>query len=676
MAAMAPLLAALLALLVNAQGPPPQRQKMEAPKWLSDTGKDLFNDIESDDKAHSDLACENREKLLKLMAGKGDKGASDYRARVLLGLGLCEFKKENFAMAKKRLDNAIGEMNVPSEDMMLQNPNLAPIALTKQSADFLNKFEVTQAGTQLRRCREILNRNMKQILKQVHQQMGQQQGEVPPLDKFVEELPGLGKTGQFLPMIVNQVPMLRESFAFTDIIETTLDSIDKKVAAVDASQKSKKMRLDVSKGKSKGGSLLYARALFTDPVVPGERLTAAQELVDGGAAKALMDAEEASEKAGSLIKRTQPGSGCKGGLDALCKKLEKVADIQSNVFGETRLLVLKDGKKQALEVCSTNANVGILLAAKDGATLTVPGQEPTALEAGKPVVFDFCLEASLEASSKVPVLFAQAWHPEFAAVERTTELRSRAKSFGLSEDEVKAVVKVVNDNAKKAWEKNAKLWRSSSEGIAKIRQSLESHASKAQKSKEEAEEAARQEEEGNDDERKKKLEELEKKRAAKKKQQEEAEAKRIARKKQLEEEKAKRDPWLLSPEVVAAEKKVEDLKEERRDANAKLEFDLSTSLTKEIAAAERALKSATKKAKKAYKKGGAAAGSADKEKTEAATKTKEEKKASGEVEELKAKLKDIKKRKAEASEAENFKEAKKLKAEEKELEEKLKKLEL
>jgi len=661
---------ALLALVVDAQGPPPQKQKIEAPKWLSDDGKDLFNDIESDESPHSDLSCENREKLLKHMAGKGDKGASDYRARVLLGLGLCEFKRESWAMAKKRLDSAISEMNVPSEDMMLQNPNLAPIALTKQSADFMTKYEVTQAGTQLRRCREVLNRNMKQVLKQVHQQMGQQQGEVPPLEKFVDELPGLGKTGQFLPMIVNQVPMLRESFAFTEVIEGALDGVDKKISVVDSSQKGKKLRMDVSKGKSKGGSLLYARGMFIEPVVPGERLAAAQDLADAAVTKALM---EDDIKATTLLKRTQPGSACKGSLEELCKKIAKVPDIQTNGFGETRILVLKEDKKQALEVCSTNANVGILLAAKDGATLTVQGQEPTALEAGKPVVFDFCLEASLEASAKVPVLFAQAWHPEFAAVERTTELRSRAKSFGLSEDDVKAVTKVVNENAKKSWEKSAKLWRSSSEGIAQIRQTLEASATQAKQEKAAADEAKQQEDEANDEERKKNLEELERKRAEKRKQQEEAEAKRIARKKQLEEEKAKRDPWLLSPEVVAAEKKVEDLKEERRDANAKLEFDLSTQLTKDISAAERALKSAVKKAKKAYKKGGAAAGE---EKKEAPAEKKADKKASGEIDKLKAKIEDVKKRKSEASEAENFAEAKKLKAEQKELEEKLKKLEL
>merc|ERR1712100_521089 len=135
-------------------------------------------------------------------------------------------------------------------------------------------------------------------------------------------------------------------------------------------------------------------------------------------------------------------------------------------------------------------------------------------------------------------------------------------------------------------------------------------------------EAKRKEDEANDEDRKKNLEELERKRAEKKKKEQEAEEKRKARKKQLEEERANRDPWLNAPEVVEAEKKLNDLKEARRDANAKLEFDLTAQLTKDISAAERHLKKVTKAAKKAFKKGGgqAAAGAkAEKGKTEAAS---------------------------------------------------------
>ncbi|CAE7778122.1 unnamed protein product [Symbiodinium necroappetens] len=589
---------------------------MEAPKWLDDDGKDLFNDIENDENPHSDAACESREKLLKAMVGKGDSSASNYRARTLLGCGLCEMKKANWMMAKRRLESAISEMNVPSEEMMLKNPDLAPIALTKQAADFMKKFELTQAGTQLRRCREVLERNVKTVLKRVHQQMSQS-GQAVPLEKFVEEIPGLGKTGQFLPSLLTQVPGLREVFGFMEVVESSLDSLDAQVAV---------------------------RALFMQPVVPFEQLAVAKELVDSGAAKAISGL--AASQAASLIKRTKTGSGCKEELSKVCEKLSKIADIQSNGFGETRLLVLKEGKKQSLDACTTNANVGILVAAQDGARLTVAGQEPTPLKAGEPVVFDVCLEASLQAEEKLPVLLAQAWHPEFAAVERTTELRARASAFGLSEEEVKAVTKVVNDHAKSAWEKSAKHWRSTSSGLESMRKVLQTLEEDKAKAKEAAEEAKRKEDEANDEDRKRALEELERKRAERRRKEEEAEAKRLARKKQLEEERAKRDPWLLFPEVVAAEKKVEDLKEQRRDANAKLEFDLSNSLTKEISAAERALKSATKKAKKAYKKGETPS-AADVSKKDAGG--EEAEKAKDKTKELQAELQDVKKRKAEAS---------------------------
>merc|ERR1711988_561632 len=109
----------------------------------------------------------------------------------------------------------------------------------------------------------------------------------------------------------------------------------------------------------------------------------------------------------------------------------------------------------------------------------------------------------------------------------------------------------------------------------------------AEKQAEAVAEAKRKEDEDNDEERKKNLEALEKKREEKRRKEAELEEKKKARKKQLEEERANRDPWLNDPEVLEAEKKLNDLKEARRDANAKLEFDLTAQLTKDISAAER-----------------------------------------------------------------------------------------
>merc|ERR1711988_25859 len=89
------------------------------------------------------------------------------------------------------------------------------------------------------------------------------------------------------------------------------------------------------------------------------------------------------------------------------------------------------------------------------------------------IVVDFCQAVTLKATQNAAVLFAQAWHPEFAAVERTTELRARAKTFSLSEDEIKEATKVVNDFAKKSWEKSAKQWRNESPFIEKMKSSLQ-----------------------------------------------------------------------------------------------------------------------------------------------------------------------------------------------------------
>merc|ERR1711907_321070 len=100
--------------------------------------------------------------------------------------------------------------------------------------------------------------------------------------------------------------------------------------------------------------------------------------------------------------------------------------------------------------------------------------------------------------------------------------------------------------------------------------------------------------------------------AEKKKREQEAEEKRKARKKQLEEERANRDPWLNDPTVVEAQEKLDSLKEARRDANAKLEFDLTSSLTKEISAQERLLKKVTKASKKGGGQASAKAPEADK----------------------------------------------------------------
>merc|ERR1712187_989064 len=120
--------------------------------------------------------------------------------------------------------------------------------------------------------------------------------------------------------------------------------------------------------------------------------------------------------------------------------------------------------------------------------------------------------------------------------------------------------------------------------------------------KDAADKAAEEKSRDEDEDRKAAIAELEKKRKEKAEAREKAEAAQKERKKKLEEEESKKDPWLADPEVVEAKRTLEELKEERREANAKLEFDVTKQLTKDINTQERKVKSAIKKANNAFKK--------------------------------------------------------------------------
>ena len=53
-----------------------------------------------------------------------------------------------------------------------------------------------------------------------------QGGQSHPLEKLIEEIPGYGKTGQFLPTLMTQVQGLREVFSFAELVDNALDSLD------------------------------------------------------------------------------------------------------------------------------------------------------------------------------------------------------------------------------------------------------------------------------------------------------------------------------------------------------------------------------------------------------------------------------------------------------------------
>lgn len=454
------------------QPQPGQDQKIPPPNWLPDAGKDLFNDIEEDAIYFGDAACEAREKLLKVMAGKDEQGAADHRVRVLSGLGICELRKSNWDKATLRFESTLSEINAPSDDALLKNQQFAPYVLMKQAAAFLKRHEITQGGTQLRRCVEVSKRNLKTILKSLHKQAEKQGQGVPPLEVIVSEISGYGKTGQILPMLVKQYPMFKQELQQLEVLEGTLDALDQKIEWVDASIKNTRVKLDVSKGKSQQGTLMYVRALASPKSpVDGECLFAAKEMQEKGVVKSFVAEATGDVKGGTLIKRTKDATACKA-FPKTCEALHQVPDVQSNVFGETRVLAIKQGKTQQLDGCSTNANIAVLVAAKDGVSVKVANSDPVDLQVGKPVVVDFCRDATIHSTVTTLVLFAQAWHPEFAAVERTSELRARSKAFGLADADVKAAAQVVNDYAKKYWDKASTHWRQNSVQVDELRSAL------------------------------------------------------------------------------------------------------------------------------------------------------------------------------------------------------------
>merc|ERR1712190_382714 len=106
-----------------------------------------------------------------------------------------------------------------------------------------------------------------------------------------------------------------------------------------------------------------------------ENLAAAQGLADKAApiSKEVKDAGLTSSV--SLEKRGSDASGC-AKLPETCAAVKALPDVSTNGFGETRVLALKKGKQQALDLCETNANLLVLLPLSDGVQLTVEKEKP------------------------------------------------------------------------------------------------------------------------------------------------------------------------------------------------------------------------------------------------------------------------------------------------------------
>lgn len=636
------------------------------PSWLPDQAKDAMNELQAaqiSDGMFADEPCRMRLDALKKLSMVGQPEASQLRATILQQIGFCDLRgaDANHAAALRRFESALSELNAPNEEMLMQNLDMAPMVLMKQAAKALRDHKVGEAGVALRRSRTIYSRQWDKVLKQVMKQNNIPEAGLP----------------QVMPKLMKE-PFAVSILGFQSAIDEKLGQIDQHLTR-DKANKDKKGRL----AGSAGGSLAYLSALPMESTTDASRLLWVETIVDqvSALAKEASDAELAKHT--TLLKRTKKGSGCEK-LPKICEALQGIPDIASNGFGESRLLVLKKGKKQKLELCETNGNVAVMVALNGAVELSVGSEKSLTVEEAAAVAYDFCLESSVTAAADgTLVLFLQAWHPEVAALERTTHIREKAtSSWSLDETTVKSLTKVVNDAAKKTWDTTVKKWREGSKLATDLEEYLNGVQQKQREEKDVAEEEKRKAEETGDEEKQRVREEMEQKRQEqKRKVQEKVEAKR----KQVEEVRKKEleaEPWRLDYRVIEAKAHFETVKEERRDANAKMEFDESARLTKEASKAERKLESVMEKAKKYLKKHGVPktekGGQEDGAHPEAGSKTEDAKDSAAKpgLAGLKKALQDLETKKKDAAAKEEYKEASRLKKEIDELKLKIEKLEL
>jgi hypothetical protein len=629
------------------------------PKWVPSAARDLFGELDeivgaSKAAAFGEEACDTRTKLMKALGPVTGPEKGQIMMDILSNLGFCELKDGKINAAMRRFQSAISELNAPNEDMLMQNMQTAPVLLMKEACTHLNKQAASRAAVEFRRTRTIYIREKAKMLKNVAKQ-----NKVPPeqMENFVSNVMEKAKGGgQEAQQVKGLVKMINTFDATIENIENSLSGIQEKVAGDDAGKQKRKRLMS--------GSGPFVPALLMEGLIEAENLAAAESLQEKAAAIAKEVKEAKLTSTAKLIKRSKDAADC-GKLPETCAAAKEVPDLATNGFGETRVLQLKSGKSQALDLCDTNANVLVLLPLDSGVSVKFDAGGEQALIAETAVVVDHCLPLSLKASDGAAVLAAQVWHPEFATIERTTEARDRASKWSFKEDEVKKLTADINAHGKKGWEKVIKKWMAGPV-TQRLTDKLDAVLAAEREAKDKAAKDAEEKAKNEDEDRKKALEELEDKRKKKAAAQEAKEQARLANKKRMDEERAKKDPWLLDPAVIEAEKRLDELKEERRDANAKLEFDLTKQLTQDINAQERLITKTIKKARKAWKKGKTLGDAKpmddDKPKDEAAGG------AASELAAAEKKLAELKKKKDKAAADENYKLAKQLKKEQEELE--------
>jgi len=608
--------------------------KPKSKKWMPDEAMETFIKLTEAEKVGEQYNEENcfvlRPKLLKQIQLVTVKESDHYRYKFLKELSMCHFVAGNYEKAKKCLDSSFAEMNFQVEEL-LYSIEMAPMYYVSKTLDYLAAHQLTRAATASRRAKEGAERIVKKMIKGAHKMASHNAGDkasnqakknakkvLPTLDELMSEASGFGVTGDFLPRFLNEstygsdtvilrgeIPTARQIALAVDILESKIDSF-----APENKMKRKNLNTTTALG-SQSGAMMYVRGMMTDAIVLPDRLMAAQEMKKG-VIPSFMEEAAAKDAPLTLLKNSFQGTGClneEKGMQKTCKALMKINDVVTNVFGATRIIIVKPNKPTVLESCNTNANVAILIAAKDGVIVKVKqtkknitNEAPSNLVAGSPFVFDSCREVQISATEKTPVLLATAWHPEFAGVERNVEIRSRAKYFTHSAEETKELTESVTRFTKTKWEKSGLLWRHGSAVLDSMVASLkkgEADRARAVVKKQEKDlrrEVAKRE----DGDQKKQI--LEEKRAARRKQEEEAKkeaASKAPTKTKTKVKKEKEDPdapWMLYPNVLVAQGTVIELKEA-----AAAQIAVNPQMESAIRKAERELGGEVQAAKKAYK---------------------------------------------------------------------------
>lgn len=647
----------LLALLAwaapaAAQGPrgEQQQQVQPLPAFFPSDLKDDWYDMEKTDPPFGEPACGLRLEMLKKMSLVSEAQMGHFRAQVLEGLGVCAMlNMEDFGEAAKKLRSAISEIEMlthRSESDFLKIPQLQPYAILvfmQQGAAGMAQARWGDAAMSFRRAKAVFAKQLDKDLKTMAKQ-----NKLATADEIKSNFEAVRQ--KVMPHLAGQrmFVVLTEKVRAMDEVLKKLDK-----AAVYNTQRSRA----VSENKYLPGILYSDTAWSGGHAIVADLKTLKFPKTSDLPAKAQvallspMKKPTKGPEGGKKKKGTAPD--CDSGVWAqFCETLsgkKYYSDVASNIFGGAKILNAKKGEgfqgRQKLEMCESNAAIGLLLSAED-MTLhyaeTKAGTEPAPaatieVKGGTPTFVNYC--RPLELSRSAPVLFVQMWHPEVAPVERTSLIRGAIRD----KEHADGLAELVNE-ASSQWEKTKKEFQKSEDEEAVKRtcgpdantgahhyclhhkilpSDLFSDKKKSSLAKE-AERAAEAEAQG-EEARLNSMKRLQAEREAKEQEALEKEAKRKAASKRANEEaaarlaeKKKAEPWRMSiirmknretgkkgeTTLQAEYDYLEELRAAKRALDMALEFQETKDKLSEINAQERRCTSAEKLAKKAWKKKG------------------------------------------------------------------------